>query len=117
MDKVLKLSNKIADAGFEPDLWTDGSLDLFCTDSGALEIGGKYDTSNGGEYGNGTPLNWPLFSADWCWKMLPQEIKLKINMSVMINVSLHEALLELVCWCIDNKYLIPSNKGGLEGKI
>lgn len=98
MDKVLKLSNKIANAGFEPDMWTN------VDDGGNLIL---------------DFLKWheeqrPYFSADWCWKMLPEEIKLKINMSVMINCSLHESLLELVCWCIDNGHLIPSNKGELE---
>lgn len=124
MDKVLKLSKKIANAGFEPDMWTNED------DGGNLIL---------------DFLNWheeqsPIFSADWCWKMLPNEIKKMDNSIIwgidiertyslnafndsvgydeilngefegdlitsLINDSLHEALLELVCWCIDNGYL------------
>lgn len=103
MDKVLKLSNKIANAGFEPDMWY-GDLDYF---GGGKGLFLRYSDSFS------SPL--PYFSADWCWKILPEKIKVNIELiknsirypinNIEINDSLHEALLELVCWCIDNGYL------------
>jgi len=73
------------------------------------------------------------FSVDWCWKMLPKKIKVNIEYealtgewyrkkelqeiflanncigypiyNVQIKNSLHEALLETICWCIDNGHI------------
>ena len=129
MDKVLELSKKIYESGFQPDYIEigDGLLDLYISGEGV-----DFEFED------------PWFSSDWCWKMLPYKINLhelqtdgvcsevgyryyyldrddKIScddlVAFKINDSLHEALLELVYWCIDNKYLIPSNKGELKGKI
>lgn len=64
------------------------------------------------------------FSVDWCWKMLPDSIDHLNSLVVTKNAivyeespdsisayyceikdSLHEALLETICWCIDNGHI------------
>jgi hypothetical protein len=64
------------------------------------------------------------FSVDWCWKMLPDSIDYLNSLVVTKNAivyeespdhisayyceikdSLHEALLETICWCIDNGHI------------
>ena len=64
------------------------------------------------------------FSVDWCWEMLPKKILysekygytsyLRIDQKGLhygkepyfeIKDSLHEALLETICWCIDNGHI------------
>ena len=137
MIRALELSRKIYESGFEPDMMarsSKGSTNIYLT------IGKPDMQEDIKSFFN----IYPWFSADWCWKMLPYKINLhelqtdgvcsevgyryyyldrddKIScddlVAFKINDSLHEALLELVYWCIDNKYLIPSNKGELKGKI
>ena len=73
------------------------------------------------------------YTSDFCWEILPKKIKVNIEYealtgewyrkkelqeiflannrigypvyNVQIKNSLHEALLELVCWCIDNGHI------------
>ena len=64
------------------------------------------------------------FSVDWCWEMLPDSIDHLNSLAVTKNAivyeespdsisayyceikdSLHEALLETICWCIDNGHI------------
>jgi len=64
------------------------------------------------------------FSVDWCWEMLPDSIDHLNSLVVTKNAivyeespdsisayyceikdSLHEALLETICWCIDNGHI------------
>lgn len=113
MNKILELSKKIHAAGFEPDMWYNtGVISTTSIDFRGLGLSEEND--------------WAYFSADWCWKVLPRVINNEYSWFVIdsdnrilltaraegglvscidIKDSLHEALLEMVCWCIDNGFL------------
>lgn len=100
MNRVLELSKKIYEAGFEPDSYEESPDHKILHESIAY------------------------FSVDWCWEMLPDSIDHLNSLVVTKNAivyeespdhisayyceikdSLHEALLETICWCIDNGHI------------
>jgi len=117
MNRALELSKKIYEAGFEPDMTarsSKGSTNIYLTI-------GKPDMQ---EEIKCFFNIYPWFSADWCWEMLPDSIDHLNSLVVTKNAivyeespdhisayyceikdSLHEALLETICWCIDNSHI------------
>ena len=51
----------LLEAGYEPKLWTDKKASIFSRNTNILAIGGEYDISNSGEYGEGITLDYPWF--------------------------------------------------------
>lgn len=117
MIRALELSRKIYESGFEPDMMarsSKGSTNIYLT------IGKPDMQEDIKSFFN----IYPWFSADWCWKMLPDSIDHFNSLVVTKNAivyeespdhisayyceikdSLHEALLETICWCIDNGHI------------
>lgn len=122
-NKILELSKKVYEAGF----LCDGAWNTF---DEHLELDSPKNIK--GWFLNEYPeheYHVPYFSCDWCWKLLPgccpKDEYYSLNIifenvgyyeichgeigraliEFPIKDSLHEALLELVCWCIDNGYL------------
>lgn len=117
MNRALELSRKIYESGFEPDMMarsSKGSTNIYLT------IGKPDMQEDIKSFFN----IYPWFSADWCWEMLPKKILysekygytsyLRIDQKGLhygkepyfeIKDSLHEALLETICWCIDNGHI------------
>jgi hypothetical protein len=92
MNRRQELSRKIYEAGFEPDPSSD-----FC-----WEILPKKIKVN---------IEYEALTGEWYCKKELQEIFLANNCigypiyNVQIKNTLQEALLEVVCWCIDNGHI------------
>ncbi len=118
MNRVLELSKKIYEAGFEPDMTarsSKGSTNIYLT------IGKPDMQEDIKSFFN----IYPWFSADWCWKIIPKKILysekygyikyLTIDQKGLHygkepyfeieDYSLHEGLLEAIWWCIDNGHI------------
>jgi hypothetical protein len=132
MNKILELSKKIYDYGFMTE--NEQSLRELCKDLSLDENSLDIDFTS--------PELAPIYSSDWCWNILPDEIEVEkeserlhpaddvktwlekysfdidldtvayINFEgikevefSICNTSLHEALLQMVCWCIENDYI------------
>lgn len=92
MDRILELHKKIYEAGFKIKPTTEFCWQILPK---KIKVNIEYEALTGEFY---------------CKKEL-QEIFLANNCigypiyNVQIKNSLHEALLELVCWCIDNGHI------------
>jgi hypothetical protein len=63
----------------EPAWWTDQDQSIFSKNMHILEMGGKYDISNGGEYGEGERLYFPYYTESQYQKIIEKLIEVINN--------------------------------------
>lgn len=89
MNKILELSKKIYEAGFEPDM----QMNTWCAEPGDYVI---FPYENNWHISRKKYIK-PYFTESRLWEMLPKNI--------LSGKFYHLALLELVVWCIENGYI------------